>query len=68
MNEEGEEGSQAADKAEREKAFHDILVKVKKNAYEADVLKSGTDIGAMQRMLSGRKALAELEKTHISID
>lgn len=68
LSEDGEDGSSSSDKMEREKAFHDILVKVKKHAYEADVVKSGTDIDAMQRMISGRKALAELEKTHISID
>lgn len=63
-----EEEGQSADKAEREKAFHDIVVNVKKNAYETDVLKSGSDVAAMQRMIAGKKALQELQKTHISID
>lgn len=66
--EEGNEEMQASDRIGQEKAFHDIVVKVKKNAYETDVLRSGSDISAMQRMLAGKKALQELEKTHISID
>ena len=68
LDEESEDGNGMEEKAEREKAFHDILVKVKKNAYEADVRASGTDLAAMQRMVDGKVALAQLEKTHISID
>lgn len=65
---ETEEEEGASSREEREKAFHDIVVNVKRNAYETDVLKSGSDIEAMQRMLVGKKALLELEKTHISLD
>lgn len=53
---------------EREKAFHDIVVKVKRNAYEHDLKASGSDIEALSRVISGRQELDELEKTHISFD
>ena len=51
---------------EREKAFHDIVVKVKRNAYEHDLKASGSDMEALSRVISGRQELDELEKTHIS--
>lgn len=53
---------------EREKAFHDIVVKVKRNAYEHDLKASGSDMVALSRVISGRQELDELEKTHISFD
>ena len=53
---------------EREKAFHDIVVKVKRNAYEQDLKASGSDMEALSRVISGRQELDELEKTHISFD
>ena len=53
---------------EREKAFHDIVVKVKRNAYEYDLKASGSDMEALSRVISGRQELDELEKTHISFD
>ena len=53
---------------EREKAFHDIVVKVKRNAYEHDLKASGSDMEALSRVISGRQELDELEKTHISLD
>lgn len=53
---------------EREKAFHDIVVKVKRNAYEHDLKASGSDMEALSRVVSGRQELDELEKTHISFD
>ena len=53
---------------EREKAFHDIVVKVKRNAYEHDLKASGSDMEALSRVISDRQELDELEKTHISFD
>ena len=53
---------------EREKAFHDIVVKVKRNAYEHDLKASGSDMEALSRVISGSQELDELEKTHISFD
>ena len=53
---------------EKEKAFHDILVSVKKNSYEHYSAKSGVDISALSKVIEGRKALEELNKTHISLN
>ena len=53
---------------EREKAFHDILLAVKKNSYEYYTDKLGTDVGALKQAIEGKKALEELAKTHISLD
>ena len=55
-------------KQEREKAFHDILLLVKKNSYEYYTAKLGTDVNALNQVIAGKKALEELAKTHISLD
>ncbi len=55
-------------KEERQKAFHDILMKVKTNSYEYYKAQSGTDIEAMKKVIEGKKALQELAKTHIFLD
>lgn len=51
----------------REKAFNDILRSVKKNSFEYYNSRSGGDILAMSRVVEGKKALEELNKTHISL-
>ena len=48
---------------EKEKAFHDILIAVKKNSYENQ--SASMDIA---KMVEGKKALEELNKTHISLN
>lgn len=53
---------------EREKALHDILYAVKKNSYEQLTLQLGSDVTALGRVVSGKKALEELAKTHISLE
>ncbi len=53
---------------EREKAFHDILLAVKKNSYEYYTSKLGTDVNALNQVIAGKKALEELAKTHISLE
>ncbi len=53
---------------EREKAFHDILVNVKKNSFEYYSARSGVDISALNKVIEGKKALEELSKTHISLN
>ncbi len=58
----------ARDKKEREKAFHDILVRVKTYSYEYDSARMGSDLDALSRAVAGKKALEELKKTHISLD
>lgn len=55
-------------KQEQEKAFHDILYKVKKNSYENFVSKLGTQVNALNQVIEGKKALEELGKTHISLE
>lgn len=53
---------------EREKAFRDILLSVKKNSYEYYTAKLGTDVNALNKVIEGKKALEELAKTHISLE
>jgi len=53
---------------EREKAFHDIVLTVKKNSYEYYTAKLGADVNALNQVIEGKKALEELARTHISLD
>ena len=53
---------------EREKAFSDILRAVKKNSLEYYSQNLGGDISALTMVVEAKKALQELEKTHISLD
>jgi DNA primase len=53
---------------EREKAFHDILVSVKKNSYDYYSARSGVDISALSKVIEGKKALEELGRLHISLN
>lgn len=55
-------------KEAKNKAFHDILIAVKKNSFEYYSARSGTDIAALTKVIEGKKALEELEKTHIFVD
>jgi len=55
-------------KQEREKAFRDILYAVKKNSYEYYTAKLGTDVSAINKVITGKKALEELSKIHISLE
>ena len=50
---------------EREKALHDILYAVKENSFEYYSGRMGTDMDALNQVISGKKALEELRKTHI---
>lgn len=79
MFEEPEEQRQAAElfqttlpmletKQEREKAFHDILLTVKRNSYEFYTSRLGMDVNALTKVVEGKKALEALAKTHISLD
>ena len=54
--------------AEKEKAFHDILMAVKRISYEYNTGRLGTDVEAISRAIEGKKALEELSKTHISLN
>lgn len=53
---------------EREKAFHDILLAVKRNSYEYYTSRLGADVNALTRAVEGKKALENLAKTHISLE
>ncbi len=53
--------------AEREKAFHDIIYQVKRNSFEYYSGRAGADMNALNQVISGKKALEELSKTHISL-
>lgn len=52
---------------EREKALHDIVYAVKKNSFEYYSARMGTDMDALNQVISGKKALEVLGKTHISL-
>ena len=55
-------------RAEQEKAFHDIVLAVKRNSYEYYSAQLGSDVSALNQVIAGKKALEELSKTHISLD
>ncbi len=52
---------------EREKAFHDILLTVKRNSLEYYSGRLGSDMTAINQVLEAKKALEELNKAHISL-
>lgn len=52
---------------EKEKAFHDIILAVKRNSYEYYTAKLGTDVNALKQVIDGKKALEELAKIRISM-
>lgn len=52
---------------EREKALHDIVYAVKKNSFEYYSARTGTDMNALNQVISAKKALEVLSKTHISL-
>ena len=52
---------------EKEKAFKDILLKVKQNSFDYYSARSNVDIAALNKVIAGRKELEELSKTHISL-
>ncbi len=53
---------------ERDKAFRDVLLSVKRNSYQCHVAQMGTDVNALTQAIEGKKALEELARTHISVD
>ncbi|MBO5474373.1 MAG: DNA primase [Lachnospiraceae bacterium] len=52
---------------ERGKALHDIVCAVKQNSFDYYSARMGTDIEAINQVISGKKALENLAKTHISL-
>ena len=53
---------------EKEKAFHDILLSVKRNSFNYYSERLGVDLSAMSQVIEGKKALEELSKMHISLN
>ena len=54
-------------KQEREKALHDVLMAVKDNSFQYYSARMGADMEALNQVISGKKALEELRKAHISL-
>lgn len=54
-------------KSEQEKAFHDLIVTVKEQSYQYYTGQMGTDMGALSKVIEGKKALEELKRMHISL-
>ncbi|MBQ3104399.1 MAG: DNA primase [Lachnospiraceae bacterium] len=59
--------AEAETKQEREKAVHDVLVTVKQNSLAYYTARLGSETSALNQVISGKKALEELKKTHISL-
>ena len=55
-------------KQDKEKAFHDIVMALKRNSYDYFSTQLGSDVQALNKVIEGKKALEELSKTHISLD
>lgn len=55
-------------KAEKEKALHDIIMSIKRASLQAYMEKGGGDKDVFAHILEAKKALQELQKTHISLD
>ena len=51
---------------EKEKAFHDVLLKVKENSLEYYSSRLGSDVTAINQVIVAKKALENLKRTHIS--
>lgn len=53
---------------EKDRAFRDVLLSVKRNSYKYHVAQMGTDVNALTQAIEDKKALEELARTHISAD
>ena len=56
-----------ATQQEKEKAFKDVLSKVKENSLEYYSGRLGSDVTALNQVIEGKIALENLKKTHISL-
>ncbi len=52
---------------EKEKALRDVLLAVKQNSFDHYSALMGSDVEALSRVISGKKELEALKKTHISL-
>ncbi len=65
----GIEEEETLDKASFEKALKETILRVKQNSMEYHAKNAAPDdMGALQKMITDKKALEELEKVHISVD
>lgn len=55
-------------KEDREKAFRDIIYKVKSNSYAYYSSRRGTDDNALRQALDGKRVLEKLKKIHFVLD
>ena len=55
-------------KADKEKAIRDIVFGVKENSLAFYSEQMGRDIGSLQKVIDGKKALEELKRIHITLD
>ncbi len=55
-------------KQDREKAFRDIIIRVKECSYQYYTERMGRDVTALDKVLAGKRALEELKKAHISLE
>lgn len=55
-------------KQDKDKAFRDIIIKVKEYSYQYHVDRMGSDVTALDKVIAGKKALEELKKAHISLE
>lgn len=52
---------------DKEKAFRDIIIRVKECSYEYHLGRMGSDVTALDKVIAGKRALEELKKAHISL-
>lgn len=52
---------------EKEKALRDVLLSVKQNSFDHYSALMGSDVEALSYVISGKKELEALKKTHISL-
>lgn len=52
---------------DKEKAFRDIIIRVKECSYEYHLARMGSDVTAIDKVIAGKRALEELKKAHISL-
>lgn len=55
-------------KDDRERAFKDILIALKKNSYEYFNSNLGSDVSALSKAIQGKRDLEELNKIHIVME
>ena len=55
-------------KADKERALHDIILSLKRASLQYAMAHPGNDQAYFMRMVEDKKALQELEKTHIKLD